>query len=45
MINDVLERASAELAAIFLEKRLRTERMEGRVQKILASFEAALGEA
>ena len=45
MINNVLERASAELAAIFLEKRLRTERMEGRVQEILASFEAVLGEA
>lgn len=45
MINDVLDRASTELAAIFLEKRLRTERMEERVQEILAGFEAALGGA
>lgn len=43
MINDDLDRASGELASIFLEKRLRTEHMEERVQEILASFEAALG--
>jgi guanylate kinase len=43
MINDDLDRASTELAAIFLEKRLRTERMEERVREILAGFEQALG--
>ncbi|MEZ5331390.1 MAG: guanylate kinase [Thermoanaerobaculia bacterium] len=43
MINDDLDRAGLELASIFLEKRLRTEHMEERVQQILASFEAALG--
>lgn len=43
MINDVLDRASVELASIFVEKRLRTEHMEERVREIVASFEAALG--
>lgn len=45
IVNDVLDRAGTELAAIFLEKRLRTERMEGRVREILAGFEEALGGA
>ncbi len=41
IINDDLDRASAELAAILTDKRLRRERVEGRVKEILQAFEAA----
>jgi guanylate kinase len=41
IINDDLERASAELAAILIDKRLRRERLEERVEAILHGFEAA----
>ncbi len=41
IINDDLERASHELAAILIDKRLRRERLEGRIEAILQGFEAA----
>lgn len=41
IINDDLDRASAELAAIFIDKRLRRERVQERVDSILEGFEAA----
>ncbi len=43
IINDDLERAGAELAAILIEKRLRRDRVRERVEVILAEFEAAAG--
>lgn len=39
VINDNLEEAYTDLRSIFIAERLRTHRMKGRAEKIIASFE------
>jgi guanylate kinase len=43
IVNDDVDRASWALAAIVLEKRHRLERMQSRIDAVLASFRAAVG--